>query len=106
MEDLEVFSLNSFYANMTLPETKALYNKFTDFQSTISKKLTFLELEIGKLVTDKPQIINDETLSNYKFYLEKIRRKFPFKLSETEEQLILEKDQYGAKAWDQFNLLG
>jgi len=100
-EDLEVFSINSFHANMTLPETKALYNKFTDFQSSISKKLTFLELEIGKLVTDKPQIINDETLSNYKFYLEKIRRKFPFKLSETEEQLILEKDQYGAKAWEQ-----
>ena len=101
MEDLEVFSFNSFHANMTLPETKALYNKFTDFQSSISKKLTFLELEIGKLVTDKPQIINDETLSNYKFYLEKIRRKFPFKLSEAEEQLILEKDQYGAKAWEQ-----
>jgi len=101
-EDLEVFSFNSFHANMTLPETKALYNKFTDFQSSISKKLAFLELEIGKLVIDKPQIINDETLSNYKFYLEKIRRKFPFKLSETEEQLILEKDQYGAKAWEQF----
>jgi len=63
MEDLEVFSINSFYANMTLPETKALYNKFTDFQSSISKKLTFLELEIGKLVTDNPQLINEETLS-------------------------------------------
>jgi len=101
MEDLEVFSYNSFHANMTLPETKALLNKYTDFESNISKKLTFLELEIGKLVTDNPQIINKETLSNYRNYLEKIRRKFPYKLSEAEEQLILEKDLYGAKAWEQ-----
>ena len=101
IEELELFSYNSFHANMTLPETKALYNKFTDFQSSISKKLAFLELEIGKLVTENPQIINEESLSNYINYLEKIRRKFPYKLTETEEQLILEKDQYGAKAWEQ-----
>jgi len=101
MKDLDVFSTNSFNANMTLPETKILYNKFTDFQSSIFKKLTFLELEIGRLVTDNPQIIDEETLSNYINYLEKIRRKFPFKLSEAEEELILEKDQYGAKAWEQ-----
>ncbi|KKM82425.1 hypothetical protein LCGC14_1237050 [marine sediment metagenome] len=101
MEDLEVFSDNSFFANMTLPETKALLNKFTDFESKISKKLTFLELEIGRLVTNNPQIINEETISNYINHLEKIRRKFPYKLSEAEEQLILEKDMYGAKAWEQ-----
>ena len=101
MKDLEIFSFNSFHANMTLPETKALYNKFTDFQSSISKKLAFLELEIGSLVTDNPQIINEETLSNYINYLEKTKRKFPYKLSEAEEQLIIEKDQYGAKAWEQ-----
>jgi len=101
VEDLEIFSYNSFHANMTLPETKALYNIFMDFQSSISKKLAFLELEIGKLVTDNPQITNEESLSNYINYLKKIRRKFPYKLTETEEQLILEKDQYGAKAWEQ-----
>jgi len=101
MEDLEVFSFNSFHANMTLPETKALYNKFTDFESSISKKLTFIELEIGRFVTNNPQIRYEETLSNYINHLEKIIRKFPYKLSEAEEHLILEKDMYGAKAWEQ-----
>ena len=48
LEDLEIFSFNSFHANMTLPETKALYNKFTDFKSTISKKLAFLLTTIKK----------------------------------------------------------
>jgi oligoendopeptidase F len=101
LADLKVYSVNTFNANTTLPESKALFNKITDFQNVLSKKLIFIQLNIGKLVTDNPLIINEETLSNYKNYLEKIRRKFPYKLSETEEQLILDKDQYGAYAWQQ-----
>ncbi|MFX0105655.1 MAG: M3 family metallopeptidase [Candidatus Hodarchaeota archaeon] len=101
VEDIKVFSENSFNANMTLPEKKALYNKFNDFESYVLKKLTFLDLEIGKLIYKNPQLINEEVVSSYKHYLEKIRRKFPYKLSETEEQLILEKDQFGVNAWQQ-----
>ena len=100
-EDLGVYSYNSYMVNTNLPETKALYNKYKDYESTISKKLAFLELEIGRLITEKPQIINDEPLSNYTHYLEKIKTKFPYKLSEKEEQLIIEKDQHGTKAWEQ-----
>ncbi len=95
------YSANSFNANMSLPETKALWNKFLDFRSSIYEKLAFLELEIGKLVTKNPQLVYEKTLSNYTHYLEKIIRKIPYKLTETEEQLILEKDQYGAVAWQQ-----
>ena len=101
VEEIETFSFNSFYANMMLPETKALYNKFIDFKGTIIKKLTFFELEIGELLSNNPQILEEEILSNYKNYLGKIMRKFPYKLTETEEKLILEKDQYGVKAWQQ-----
>jgi len=100
-EDIQVFSENSFYANMSLPETKAIYNKYEDFQSSILKKLAFLELEVGKLIYENPEIVNGDILSNYTNYLGKVRRKFPHKLSVTEEELILEKDQYGAKAWEQ-----
>ena len=39
LEDLKVYSVNTFNANTTLPETKALFNKFTDFQNALSKKL-------------------------------------------------------------------
>jgi oligoendopeptidase F len=101
VEELKVFSENLFNANMTLPETKNLYNKFKDFHSTILKKLAFLEIEIGKFINENPQLIDDEFLINYKSYLVKMKRKFPFKLSESEEKLILAKDQYGAIAWQQ-----
>ena len=33
--------------------------------------------------------------------LENIKRKFPHNLTELEEQLVLEKDQYGVEAWSQ-----
>ena len=101
VEDIEVFSKNSFYANMSLPETKAIYNKYKDFQNSILKKLTFVELEVGKFLYENPDIVDEEILSIYKNYLGKVRRKFPYKLSVTEEELIIEKDQFGANAWQQ-----
>jgi oligoendopeptidase F len=102
VEEIQVFSENAFYANTSLPETKANYNKFIDFKSSILKKLTSLDLEIGKLVDQNPQLIHKDILSNYKNYLEKVMKKFPYRLPEREEQLILEKDQFGANAWQQF----
>ena len=66
------YSANSFNANMSLPETKVLWNKFLDFKSAIFKKLAFIELEIGKLVKGNPELLNEKILSNYTHYLEKI----------------------------------
>lgn len=100
-DDLDCYSYCSFNANTNLPEAKALLNKYRDFQSTNDKKLAFLAIEIGGLVNENPQIINKKILSNYKYYLEKTKKKFPFELSEKEEKLIIEKDQYGSKAWEQ-----
>ncbi|MFX0021322.1 MAG: M3 family metallopeptidase [Candidatus Hermodarchaeota archaeon] len=102
VEEIQVFSENAFYANTSLPETKAIYNKFMDFKSSILKKLTILDLEIGNLVVQTPQLLHEDILSNYKNYLENVLKKFPYKLPEREEQLILEKDQFGANAWQQF----
>ncbi|MFX1554750.1 MAG: M3 family metallopeptidase [Promethearchaeota archaeon] len=101
IDELELFCVHSFNANMILPETQALNNKFREFETEISKKLTFLDLEIGKLVYENRELISDPILANYKHYLEKIYRRFPHKLTETEEQLILEKDQHGIRAWSQ-----
>ena len=101
VEDLDLFCVHSFNANMTFPETQALHNKFEEFITQIFKKLAFFDLEIGKLVFENDRLISHPTLSNYKHYLEKVHRVYPYTLSEIEEQLILEKDQYGVKAWSQ-----
>ena len=101
VDDLDLFCERSFDANMTLPETKTLHNKYEDFITQIFKKLAFFDLEIGKLVFENNNLISHPILSNYKHYLEKVYRAYPHTLSEIEEQLILEKDQYGVKAWSQ-----
>ncbi|MFX1525192.1 MAG: M3 family metallopeptidase, partial [Promethearchaeota archaeon] len=101
MDEVQLFSVNSFNANMTLPETQALNSKYREFETQISTKLTFIDLEIGKLIYENKELINNPTLANYKHYLETIYRAFPHKLSEIEEQIIIEKDQHGIRAWSQ-----
>ncbi|MFX1454762.1 MAG: M3 family oligoendopeptidase [Promethearchaeota archaeon] len=101
IDEVQLFSVNSFNANMTLPETQALNSKYREFETQISTKLTFIDLEIGKLIYENKELINNPTLANYKHYLETIYRAYPHKLSEIEEQIIIEKDQHGIRAWSQ-----
>ncbi|MFW9818349.1 MAG: M3 family metallopeptidase [Candidatus Thorarchaeota archaeon] len=100
-QDLEVFCWDLFNANTLIPENKELLNKYQNFKTSLEKKLAFLELEIGKLVNNNPHLVEREVLNNYQHYLEKIKAKSPYKLSETEEQIILEKDESGVIAWEQ-----
>ncbi len=97
--EIELFSNRLYVANMTIPESETLKNRIEDFDTKISKDLAFLELEVAKYVHENVKIIDDPILSNYKHRLENIKRAFPHYLSEVEEQLILEKDQYGVIAW-------
>ncbi|MHA2180307.1 MAG: M3 family metallopeptidase, partial [Promethearchaeota archaeon] len=101
LDEIQLFAINSFNANMTLPETQALNNKYREFQTQISTKLAFVDLEIGKLVYENKEIISNQILENYKHHLETIYRAFPHQLSEIEEQIIIEKDQHGIRAWSQ-----
>jgi len=98
-QEIGVFCTNTYNALMTLPENKALLNKFEDFDTIITTKLAFLNLEIAKFLHENKHFISDPTLENYKHYCENVLLEFPHQLSELEEQLIVEKDQYGIKEW-------
>ncbi|MCG3224285.1 MAG: M3 family oligoendopeptidase [Candidatus Heimdallarchaeota archaeon] len=95
------FARLSFSANMTIPEIKTLFNKAQEFSAKIGAKLAFLEIETGKYVYENEQVISDPKLESYKHSLEKLKRSYPHRLSEIEEQLIIEKDQYGIIGWQQ-----
>ncbi|NHK31751.1 MAG: M3 family oligoendopeptidase [Asgard group archaeon] len=99
--NVNLFSRLSFAANMTLPDTQTLFDKMSKIAANLGKKLAFLDLEIGQLVYSKSEFITKKELSNYKHYLEKLNRRVPHQLSEVEEQIIIEKDQYGVDAWQQ-----
>jgi len=101
LETISLFAGVSFAANMTLPDTQLLHDKVQKTEANAEKIVAFFDLEVGGLVHSKPKILSDETLKEYRHFLERLRRKVPHQLSEIEEQLIIEKDQFGVKAWEE-----
>ena len=99
--DLALFSSLSFAADMTQSQAQTLNDRVDKLSANISKQLAFYSLELGALVKSRPQIINEPTLSNYKHMLERARRRVEHQLSEVEEQLVIEKDQFGVNAWEE-----
>jgi oligoendopeptidase F len=99
--DVSLFAGLSFSANMTLPETQALYDRVSKLEAQLGKQLAFFSLELGALVKAKPELIADPVLANYRHMLERVQRHVPHQLSEVEEQLIIEKDQFGVQAWEE-----
>jgi len=99
--DLPLYASLSFAADMTQPQAQALNDRVDKLSANISKQLAFYSLELGALVKRKPQIINELTLSNYRHSLERVQRRVEHQLSEVEEQLIIEKDQFGVNAWEE-----
>lgn len=86
-------------ADQTNTDGKNLQNKVQNAFTKIGKTLTFATLEIGDLLSENPSIMQEPELKEYKHFLEKIVRNHEYKLSEIEEQLILEKNQYGVSEW-------
>ena len=101
LAELNQFARLSFAGNMTKPEFRALQNRAEEFSTKIRKKLAFLELEISKYVYEHEDILKEPILENYRNELKRMRRAHPHKLTEIEEQIILEKDQHGVVAWQQ-----
>lgn len=99
--DVGLYSGLAFAADMTLPETQALNDKINKLEAQISKQLAFYRLELGALLKSKPEYITDPVLGNYRHMLERVYRRVEHQLSEVEEQLIIEKDQFGVNAWEE-----
>jgi oligoendopeptidase F len=99
--NVSLFASLSFAANMTLPEVQALYDKISKFEAQLGKQLAFFSLELGALVKAKPELISDPVLTRYRHMLERVQRRVAHQLSEVEEQLIIEKDQFGVQAWEE-----
>ena len=96
------FAILSFYANMTDPQTQKIHNKAQQIETQIKQELSFLRLELGRLVNNRKELLNSPDLAPFTHYLERIAREASHRLSPVEEDLILEKDLDGVEAW--FNL--
>ena len=66
MQDLGLFARLSFAANMTLKETQSLNDRVSKLQAALNQKLAFLDLDVGKLVFEKSDLITSEDLVKYR----------------------------------------
>jgi len=99
LDRLWKFAHLSFTANMTLPETQSLWDRVGKMSAELEKMMAFFNIELGYLVYRNPGITCEKILLKYKHFLERFLKKTPHQLSETEEKLIIEKDQFGVNAW-------
>jgi oligoendopeptidase F len=88
-----------YAANSMIDVNKKLNDSVRTVLMTVSQALAFIDLEIGTLLVEKSLLVNDPLLAEYKHYLERILRRVPHMLSETEERLIILKDRNGINAW-------
>jgi oligoendopeptidase F len=63
--NIGLYASLSFSANMTLPQTQALYDKINKLEAQLGKQLAFFSLELGALIKAKPEVIGEAVLSGY-----------------------------------------
>ncbi|MGD1060984.1 MAG: M3 family metallopeptidase, partial [Methanomassiliicoccales archaeon] len=83
------------------PVAGALNNSSTEASTAVGQALAPLEIELGKRLMSKPEVVSSKQLATYRHYLEKLARAAPHLLSEAEERVILDKDKSGAIEWQQ-----
>jgi oligoendopeptidase F len=89
-----------YYADSTDAVAKQLNEAARKTIAKVGQEMAFLDIELGKLLSEKPSLINRPAAAEYKHYLERILRRVPHMLSETEERLIILKDKNGINAWE------
>jgi len=100
LQTLSLYAPLSFSADLTSFKTQELYDRVNKLEARLGKQLTFFQIELADLIAKHPQFIVDPVLANYKHWLERVRRRATHLLSEVEEQLLIEKDQFGVNAWE------
>ena len=84
-------------------ERGALLQKVRETHAQISKKLIFVEVEWAELEDEQArELIKADALSSYRHYLEVERLAKEYVLSESEEQVLSEKNVTGRSAWNRF----
>ncbi len=98
-EGAMMYSYLMYQANSTTDLAKKLNDKVRRAMMLIGQSLVVLQIELGKLLSETPKIVEDPIVKEYKHYLEKILREVPHMLSVEQEQLAIIKDKNGIRAW-------
>jgi oligoendopeptidase F len=105
----EVFARIYSYASLNFSvysgdsDWGAFQQRATELNSQIDQKIVFFDLEINEMDDEQAQaFVDDPAMSKYAYHLESTRMNKPYKLSEDEEKLLIEKNVTGNSAWVRF----
>ncbi|MHA2365450.1 MAG: M3 family metallopeptidase [Candidatus Hodarchaeales archaeon] len=97
-----LYSLLSVSADQENKKAREVHNSVQMVYGAILKNFAFLSIDVGHLLRERrSEFLENPVLGENKHYLEKLLRRQPFLLSEKEEKLIIEKNQYGKNGWSQ-----
>lgn len=96
-----MFAQLLYSADSTNPVAKRLNDAVRKAGTKAGQEMAFSEIEFGELLKKGPELVNDPALREYHHYLEKVLARVPHLLSESEEKLVMAKDQNGVDAWSQ-----
>jgi oligoendopeptidase F len=88
-----------YSANTSDPLSKRLNDAVSKAATKVGQQLAFLDIEQSELLRNRPELVNDPSMAEFKHALERVLRAAPYLLSEAEEQIILTKDRNGSHAW-------
>jgi oligoendopeptidase F len=92
-----------YSADSTDEVAKQLHDAMRNAWTKAGQALAFADVELGKLLLQRPELPGAPELRNYRHYLERASSRAPYLLSEREEQLIIAKDRNGISAWSQLH---
>jgi oligoendopeptidase F len=98
-EGVNLYCSLMYSANSMDETAKQLNDAARSASMMVGRALAFIDIEIGRLLEGNPSLVSDPALAEYKHYLERILRRVPHFLSETEERLVIIKDRNGVNAW-------
>ncbi|MGF3522994.1 MAG: M3 family oligoendopeptidase [Candidatus Bathyarchaeia archaeon] len=99
LQTISLYATLAFSADMTSRRTQELYDRVNKLEAQVGKQLAFFPVELAGLIKKNPHFTEEPVLANYKHWLDRVHRRAAHLLSEVEEQLIVEKDQFGVDAW-------
>ncbi len=82
---------------------KELLDYALKLDAEFRSKLVFYEIEIARALIDRPEIVEDPAVEEFKHALEKAKETGKYLLSRRDEQLIMDKDVYGIDSWSQLH---
>ncbi len=88
-----------YSADSTDKTAKQLNDAARTAMTKAGQALAFMQIELGRLLVKNPSLVSNPVLAEYKHYLEKVLRRAPYMLSDTEERLVIVKDKNGISAW-------